>query len=146
MSEIIKVSVIEAEKSSYKIELTRATSGYLYITINQTTFSYIDDAKVTKVRIRAANLDNVIQTLIEFRDEVSIQKPERRIFNSIKKQAIIDRFYKMIDIESLAIQFGCSFNDIAQVLIDENIPLNSNQLPGEKPTKMHWRRKRRRSG
>jgi hypothetical protein len=142
MEEIIKVYKVEADKSAYTLELIRASNGYLYISICQATFSYLEDAKISKVKIRAANFDEIIQILTDFQSEISRQKPERRIFSPEKREQILNRYLnKKIEIETLAVQFGCSFNEIAQLLIDENIQLTSNQLPGAKRVNV-WRKKR----
>ncbi|GLU56287.1 hypothetical protein [Dyadobacter frigoris] len=99
------------------------------------------------IRIRASDLEEVIQILRIYQSEIITNYPRKRALTRVKAHELINRYLnKCLEIETLAIQFDCSVTEIKQLFLEENIVIAGNKIPKEKPAKIFWRRKKRRSG
>jgi len=146
MHEIVKVEKIETDRSTYSIELLRTDSGYLYISIDQASYSYLDNVKISKIQVRPENLQKLIDTLINLQTVIRDNGVKRRILKPEMKNEIINQYLsKGMKIATLAVQYDCSVLEIEQMFRDENIALMGNRLPSEKPSRIFWPRKRKRS-
>ena len=146
MHEILIAEKIETDRSTYGIELIRTDSGYLYITIDQASYSYLDDVKISKIQVRPENLQKLIDTLINLQTAIRENGVKRRILEPEMKKEIIYRYLsKGMKIATLAVQYDCSVLEIEQMFRDENIAILGDRLPSEKPSRIFWPRKRKKS-
>ncbi len=144
MHEIVKVEKIETDRSTYSIELVRTDSGYLFISIGQASYSYLDNVKISKIQVRPENLQKLIDTLINLQTVIRDNGVKRRILKPEMKKEIINQYLsKGMKIAILAVQYDCSVLEIEQLFRDENII--GNRLPSEKPSRRFWRRKGKKS-
>lgn len=50
-------------------------------------------------------------------------------FSDQKQQSLIERYFKGITIEDLALQFNCSIKIIHQILFNKGIPIVDTKMP-----------------
>ena len=142
MDEIIKVEVIENDKSSYRIELVKASQDRFFVSIEQIIYSLTTETK-SQIKIRATTLEGIIDTLIRFQAEIPKDPPKRGFLTHGRKQELINRYLnKNLEIETLAVQFDCSVQQVEQLLFDENIFVVSNKIPKEK-SRRFWSGKKK---
>ncbi|MFA9189102.1 hypothetical protein AAGV33_12000 [Flavobacterium sp. FBOR7N2.3] len=138
MDELVRSKKLQFEKSNYFIQIYKQESGIEYIKIIQN----IGNDKKSSILINPNNLDGIISTLIDFREEIALnQKIEDNYF--IKEEdikTIINTFLKGITIKDLSLQFHYQEKDIRDLLIKNDIEIiegiNMN------PNKSKFRRKR----
>lgn len=141
MDELVRSKKLQFEKSNYFIQIYKQETGIEYIKIIQN----IGNDKKSSILINPNNLDGIIDTLINFKEEISLnQKIDEKYF--IKKeeeQAIINTFLKGITIKDLSLQFGYKEDKIRDILVKneieiiEGINLKSNFSEKRK----FWKRK-----
>jgi hypothetical protein len=119
MDELIRSKKLQFEKSNLFIQIRKQETGIEYIKIIQN----IGNDLKRSILINPNNLDEIIETLIDFREEIAInQKIEDK--NSIKeedKQKIINTFLKGITIKDLSLQFRYKEEAIKELLIKNEI-------------------------
>ena len=142
MDETIRVEVIDKEKSSYRIELVKASGEKFYLSIEQIVYSLTNETK-SQIKIRADTLESIIKILITFQSEIPKDLPKRGVLSPARKLEVINRYLnKNLEIETLAVQFDCTVKQIEQLLFDENIFVVSNKISVNTPRKF-WRRKKK---
>lgn len=145
MDEIVKIDVLRHKKSIYRFELIKPDNGLLYLSIEQIIDSSISRRENAKIQIRASFLTEIIQTLNKLQDIVPPYISfKRRLLKEEKKEELIRRYYKGLEIETLAVQFDCSVNEIIQLLKSRNIVITSNKMVEAGRHKFYKRRKRSR--
>ncbi len=119
MDELVRSKKLQFEKSNLFIQIYKQESGIEYIKIIQN----IGNDKKNSILINPNNLDGIIKTLIDFREEIALnQKIEDK--NSIKEadeQNIINTFLKGVTIKDLNLKFGYCENSIRNFLIKNDI-------------------------
>ena len=143
MEEILRSTVHNDNKSSYKLELKRSSSKTLYVVIEQKVYSGMYEQK-DLIKFRTSSLASIIQVLTDIQNEIpkyiTVKKSK---LNPVNRQELIRRYLnKGLEIETLAVQFGSSVDEIKRILISEGVVITSNKIPVEKPRKF-WRRKKK---
>ena len=141
MEEILKTTLLEYDKSTFLVDLIRHDTGALYIEILQTMQHNDKDHETHTLKINPNVLDDIIEVLMIYKKELS--KPtgtSKAYFSKERKDEIIKRYLKGIEINDLATQFDCAAGIIEQILRNNNIEIVSNKLPVS--GKKYWRRKR----
>ena len=137
MDELVRSNKLQFEKSNYFIQIYKQENGYEYIKIIQ---NIGNDVK-TSILINPNNLDEIIDTLSRFRDEIALnQKIDDKYFiKEEDKKTIINTFLKGITIKDLSLQFRYKEDAIRELLVKNNIEI----IEGIKiiPNKWKFRRK-----
>lgn len=142
--EVLKTEVINTERSRYSVELVKAKSGKMYVSIGQITFLDYQECSESNVKIRLSDLQSIINVLTSYLPEGIAKKPQRPKLRADLIKELINRYLnKCLEIETLAVQFDCSVSEIEKVLLENNIALTSNSINKYKSAKKFWRRKRR---
>ena len=143
MDETISCEVIDQEKSSYRIELIKASNGKYFVSIEQKIYSLINES-TSEIKIREAGLDKIINTLKEFQAQIPITPPKRGLLTPARKAELLNRYLnKNLEIETLAVQFDCTDRQVEQLLFDENIVVTTNKIVESSKGKKFWGRKKR---
>lgn len=137
MDELVRSNKLQFEKSNYFIQIYKQENGYEYIKIIQ---NIGNDVK-SSILINPNNLDEIIDTLSRFRDEIALnQKLDDKYFiKEEDKKAIINTFLKGITIKDLSLQFRYKEDAIRELLVKNDIAI----IEGIKivPNKWKFRRK-----
>ena len=137
MDELVRSNKLQFEKSNYFIKIYKQENGYEYIKIIQ---NIGNDVK-SSILINPNNLDEIIDTLVRFRDEIALnQKIDDKYFvKEEDKKGIINTFLKGITIKDLSLQFRYKEDAIRELLVKNDIEI----IEGIKiiPKKWKYRRK-----
>lgn len=131
--------MLEYNKSSFLIDLVKHKSGNKFIRITQ---SIDNGTSKNELKINPTVLTDLITILQQLRTEIgdsTIQKSSL-YFSDERQKSIIDRYFKGISIEDLALQFDCSIEIINQILFNKGIEIVDNKMPKTK-RKFSYRRK-----
>jgi len=137
MDELVRSNKKKKKKSNYFIQIYKQENGYEYIKIIQNIGNDIKSS----ILINPNNIDEIINTLIRFRDEIALnQKIDDKYFiKEEDKKAIINTFLKGITIKDLSLQFRYKEDVIRELLVKNDIEI----IEGIKivPNKWKFRRK-----
>lgn len=137
MDELVRSNKLQFENSNYFIKIYKQENGYEYIKIIQNIGNDIKSS----ILINPNNLNEIIHTLVRFRDEIALnQKIDDKYFiKEEDKKAIINTFLKGITIKDLSLQFRYKENSIRELLVKNDIEI----IEGIKiiPNKWKYRRK-----
>lgn len=137
MDELVRSNKLQFEKSNLFIQIYKQETGINYIKIIQ---NIRNDIKAS-ILINPNNLDEIIDTLLRFRDEIALnQKIEDKNFiKEEDKKAIINTFLKGITIKDLSLQFRYKEDAIRELLVKNDIAI----IEGIKivPNKWKFRKK-----
>lgn len=137
MDELVRSNKLQFEKSNLFIQIHKQESGIECIKIIQNIGNDIKNS----ILINPNNLEEIIQTLISFKEEISLnQNIDDKFFNKeADKIKIINTFLKGITIKDLSLQFRYKEFAIRELLVKNNIEI----IEGIKiiPTKWQFRRR-----
>lgn len=121
MDELVRSKKLQFEKSNLFIQIYKQESGIEYIKIIQN----IGNDTKSSVLINPNNLDAIIATLINFKEEIALyQKIEDKYFiKEEDKPIIIQTFLKGITIKDLSLQFRYQEDAIREMLIKNDIEI-----------------------
>jgi len=121
MDELVRSNKLQFEKSNYFIQIYKQENGYEYIKIIQ---NIGNDVK-SSILINPNNLDEIVDTLIRFRNEIALnQKIDDKYFiKEEDKNALINTFLKGITIKDLSLQFRYKEDAIRDLLIKNDIEI-----------------------
>lgn len=121
MDELVRSKKLQFEKSNYFIKIYKQESGLEYIKIIQN----IGNDKKSSILINPNNLDGIIATLIDFKEEIALnQKIEDNYFIKEEDQkTIINTFLKGITIKDLSLQFRYKEDSIRDLLVKNDIEI-----------------------
>lgn len=139
MDEVIKTFMLEYDKSSFLIDLVKHKSGNKFVRITQ---SIDNGTSKDELKINPTVLTDLITILQQLRNEIgnSIIQKSSLYFSDERQKSIIDRYFKGISIEDLALQFECSIEIINQILFNKGIEIVDNKMTKTK-RKFSYRRK-----
>lgn len=140
MDELVRSNKLQFEKSNLFIQIYKQETGTEYIKIIQNIGNDIKSS----ILINPNNLEEIIQTLISFKDEISINQniDDKFFIKEEDKIKIINTFLKGITIKDLSLQFRYKEDAIRELLIKneiaiiEGIEINPNR-------KFYWKKKRK---
>ena len=140
MDELVRSNKLQFEKSNLFIQIHKQESGIEYIKIIQNIGNDIKSS----ILINPNNLEEIIQTLISFKEEISLNQniDDKFFIKEEDKKAIINTFLKGIKIKDLSLQFRYKEDAIKELLIKneiaiiEGIEINPNR-------KFYWKKKRK---
>ena len=142
MDELVRSKKLQFEKSNLFIQIYKQETGIEYIKLIQN----IGNDLKSSILINPNNLDGIIETLIDFREEIALnQKIDDK--NSIKeedKQIIINTFLKGITIKDLSLQFSYKEEAIKELLLkNEIVIIEGIQMKSERFKRSNfWKKKR----
>lgn len=121
MDELVRSKKLQFEKSNYFIQIYRQETGIEYIKIIQN----IGNEVKSSILINPNNLDGIIDTLINFKEEIALnQKIDDKFFIKEEDQkAIINTFLKGITIKDLSLQFRYKEDTIRDLLVKNEIEI-----------------------
>ena len=119
MDELVRSKKLQFEKSNYFIQIYKQESGIEYIKIIQN----IGNDLKSSILINPNNLDGLIETLIDFREEIALNQKivDKNIIKEEDKQNILNTFLKGITIKDLSLQFRYKEEAIKELLIKNEI-------------------------
>ena len=145
MEEILKTVVFDFGKSTYRIELVKSNNNKTFVAIEQIVYSSFSPKK-TNINIRHSALDIFIRSLSEMLEVIPAEPSTRK--SSIKpayEAEMIRRYLNTgLEIETLAVQFDCTVDDIKHFFRHAGIEVTSNKLSQSKPAKRFWRKGKKR--
>ncbi len=121
MDELVRSKKLQFEKSNLFIQIYKQESGIEYVKIIQN----IGNKTKSSILINPNNLDAIIATLINFKEEIALnQKIENKYFiKEEDKPIIIQTFLKGITIKDLSLQFRYQEDAIREMLIKNDIEI-----------------------
>lgn len=121
MDELVRSKKLQFEKSNYFIQIYKQETGIEYIKIIQ---NIGNDVK-SSILINPNNLDGIIDTLINFKEEIALnQKIDDNYFIKVEdKKSIINTFLKGITIKDLSLQFRYKEDAIRDLLVKNKIEI-----------------------
>ena len=121
MDELVRSKKLQFEKSNYFIQIHKQDSGIEYIKIIQN----IGNDSKSSILINPNNLDGLIQTLIDFREEISLNQNivDKNFIKEDDKKVLINTFLKGVTIRDLSLQFQYKEEVIREFLIKNDIEI-----------------------
>lgn len=121
MDELIRSKKLQFEKSNLFIQIYKQENGIEYIKIIQNIGNDIKSS----VLINPNNLNEIIDTLINFKEEISLNQniDDKFIIKEDDKQIIISTFLKGITIKDLSLQFRYKEDAIKELLVKNDIEI-----------------------
>lgn len=143
MDELVRSKKLQFEKSNLFIQIYKQKTGIEYIKIIQ---NIGNDVK-SSILINPNNLDGIIDTLINFKEEIALNQKivDNYFIKEEDKQNIISTFLKGITIKDLILTFGYKEETIRELLIQNEIEIieGINTKPKFIDRKNYWKNKRR---
>lgn len=139
MEEIIKSTLLEYEKSTFIIDLIKHKSGKNYINVQQN----IEGKNSQELKINLSVLTDIISILKNYQKELTApaSKLSKSYFLEEKQKLVVERYFKGVIIEDLALQFDCSKQIIEQILFNKGIEIVDNNQPIQKKNFRYRKRK-----
>lgn len=126
MSEILKSTLLDFEKSFFYVNFMISSSGDKFITVEQT---FAANYKKQKIKIKATDLSQMIATLQMYEKEMS--DPDSNICKNYlpkeKQQLVIKRYFIGIPVHDLALQFDCPVQTIIAILKSNDIQIEDQK-------------------
>ena len=121
MDELVRSKKLQFEKSNYFIQIYKQESGIEYIKIIQN----IGNNLKSSILINPNNLDDLIQTLIDFREEISLNQNivDKNFIKEDDRKGLINTFLKGVTIRDLSLQFQYKEEAIREFLIKNDIEI-----------------------
>ena len=138
-NELVRSKKLQFEKSNYFIQIYKQESGIEYIKIIQN----IGNNLKSSILINPNNLDDLIQTLIDFREEISLNQNivDKNFIKEDDRKGLINTFLKGVTIRDLSLQFQYKEEAIREFLIKNNIEIVEGiELHSDK--RKFWRKRK----
>jgi hypothetical protein len=122
MDDLIKSRKLHFEKSSLNIEIFKKISGAEYIKISQ----IINFETNSSILINPNNLEGIISALIEFKEDIFLDKKSEEKIELIKHEdfnKIIFNFLRGVTIKELSFLYGYKQDSIREFLIQQEIEI-----------------------
>ena len=121
MDELVRSKKLQFEKSNLFIQIYKQESGIEYIKIIQN----IGNDTKSSVLINPNNLNEIIDALINFKEEISLNQniDDKFFIKEEDKKVIINTFLKGITIKDLSLQFRYKENAIRELLVKNDIEI-----------------------
>ncbi|HEY5405800.1 MAG TPA: hypothetical protein VIJ92_01885 [Ginsengibacter sp.] len=128
MKEILKSTLLQYEKSTFLIDLTKHHSGQGYINIQQ-TIEGIDIKQELKINFSV--LSDIISILQIYQKAIDTfySTKDKSYFNEDKQKSVVERYLKGVSIKDLALQFDCNNQIIEQILFNKGIKIIDQSQP-----------------
>ena len=143
MDELVRSKKLQFEKSNLFIQIYKQKTGIEYIKIIQ---NIGNDVK-SSILINPNNLDGIIDTLINFKEEIALNQKivDNYFIKEEDKQNIISTFLKGITIKDLILTFGYKEETIRELLIQNEIEIIEwiNTKPKFIDRKNYWKNRKR---
>jgi hypothetical protein len=143
LDELVRSKKLQFEKSNLFIQIYKQKTGIEYIKIIQ---NIGNDVK-SSILINPNNLDGIIDTLINFKEEIALNQKlvDNYFIKEEDKQNIISTFLKGITIKDLILTFGYKEETIRELLIQNEIEIIEwiNTKPKFIDRKSYWKNRRR---
>lgn len=125
MSEILKSTLLDFDKSFFYINFIKNSTGEKCISIEQT---FTGNYKKQKVTCRLSDLPQLISVLENYKtgnfnpDSFDASK----YFSKEQIQSIIRIYFKGVPVKEIALQFDCSSEMVEKVLIGKGIEITDD--------------------
>lgn len=131
MTENIQTTLLEYEKSTFFLDLSKHESGKLYISIQQTIHIEEGVFQTQKIKINPDILPDIIEALNHYKSLIPKSNKSTLNYFSIERMGeIVKRYLRgNVEISDLALQFDCNKKIIEQILNNNNVAIVSNKLP-----------------
>jgi hypothetical protein len=143
MDELVRSKKLQFEKSNLFIQIYKQKTGIEYIKIIQNIGNDVKNS----ILINPNNLDGIIDTLINFKEEIALNQKivDNYFIKEEDKQNIINTFLKGITIKDLILTFGYKEETIRELLIQNEIEIieGINTKPKFIDRKNYWKNRRR---
>ena len=143
MDELVRSKKLQFEKSNLFIQIYKQKTGIEYIKIIQNIGNDVKNS----ILINPNNLDGIIDTLINFKEEIALNQKlvDNYFIKEEDKQNIISTFLKGITIKDLILTFGYKEETIRELLIQNEIEIIEwiNTKPKFIDRKSYWKNRRR---
>jgi hypothetical protein len=143
MDELVRSKKLQFEKSNLFIQIYKQKTGIEYIKIIQNIGNDVKNS----ILINPNNLDGIIDTLINFKEEIALNQKivDNYFIKEEDKQNIINTFLKGITIKDLILTFGYKEETIRELLIQNEIEIieGINTKPNFIDRKNYWKNKKR---
>jgi len=122
MSEILKSTLLDFEKSFFYVNFMASSSGDKYITMEQTMAANYNKQKI---KINISDLPQIISTLQTYQKELSDPNSDicKNYLSKENQQSVVKRYLKGISIADLALQFDCTTQSISAILFANEIEM-----------------------
>ena len=138
MATIIETTLLECDKSSFLLDLTKHDNGLLFVQITQSVHSVNKEQQTLK--INPSILGDLIRVLKNYEEKIPIKTIKNRTFlTEMDKESITNRYFKGVSIKDIAMQFEQKEEDIIMVLRNKGIEIIPIVPPKSKYRR--WRKK-----
>jgi len=139
MDEILKSTLLQYEKSTFLIDVTKHHLGESYIKIQQ-TIDGTDSRQELKINFSV--LSDIISILQIYQKAIDTfySTKDKSYFNEDKQKSVVERYLKGITIKDLALQFDCNNQIIEQILFNKGIKIVDQSRPKGKRGQRNRRR------
>ena len=125
MEEKLKTIQLEYDKSTFLIDLIKASNEQFYVSVEQIIHIKDNNSSQT-IKINPSILNDIIETLVNLKNQLPKQiTSSKRYFSPEKKEEVKKRYFKGVPIKDLALQFDCKESIIEQILTNDGIEIVS---------------------
>ena len=125
----IEVTDHQHEKSTFFVEMLEHRNRQKYITIEQIVHINNSNHHSEKIRINPIALEDIIEALLEMRDELTTSNLNGHLLTDNQQQEIVKRYLKGLEVKDLAVQFNCSERAVISVLLKHKVEVVEQGVP-----------------